>query len=127
MRKIIMYGVFVIAVLLNIYLIFVWTPEDFSVNEKSEGTVYTYSPVRTMDKDEILKRLSDDEKETLKLTLEKLSTFDMENIEENLEKGNEEDVRKAFALMNRRLPSDDYEKVKEILGEFININEIEKL
>lgn len=127
MKKIIMYGLLAVAVVLNAYLIFIWTPKDFTVDEESQSTISTYSPVYKLDREEISKRLSEDEKENLKLILEKLSIFDMENVNEFLNKGDEEDVRKAFSLMSRRLSSDDYKKVKEIFSEFINISEIEKL
>lgn len=126
MKKIIIYGFMVIAIVINIYLIFIWTPDNLD-DLKSQSVIYTYKPTYTFDKDEILKKLSDNEEDELKHILEKMSVFDMECVKKYLNQGEEEDIRKAFSIMKRRLSVNDYRKIKEIFDEFMDMSIIEKV
>lgn len=126
MKKIIIYSVMSIAVMMNVYLVFIWSPEEFIDNVESKSVIYTYKPTYTFDKEEVVRRLSDDKSE-LKSILGRMSVFDMECVKSYLNKGEEEDMKKAFSIMKRRLSNDDYRKVKEIFGEFIDIRIIEEV
>lgn len=127
MKKNIIYIVMVIAVMMNIYLIFIWSPEEFIDNSESQSVIYTYKPTYTFDKEEVERKLSSDEKSQLKSILEKMSVFDMECVKTCLDQGQEEDMKKAFLIMKRRLSMEDYKRVKEILGEFMDMSTIEEL
>lgn len=126
MKKIIIYSVMSIAVMMNVYLVFIWSPEEFIDNVESKSVIYTYKPTYTFDKEEVVRRLSSDKGE-LKSILGRMSVFDMECVKSYLNKGEEEEMKKAFSIMKRRLSNDDYRKVKEIFGEFIDIRIIEEV
>lgn len=126
MKKIIIYSVMSIAVMMNVYLVFIWSPEEFIDNVESKSVIYTYKPTYTFDKEEVIRRLSGDKGE-LKNILGRMSVFDMECVKSYLNKGEEEEMKKAFSIMKRRLSNDDYRKVKEIFGEFIDIRIIEEV
>lgn len=127
MKKYIIYIVMFIAVIMNIYLIFIWNPEEVIDNSESQSVIYTYKPTYTFDKEEVERKLSSDEKSQLKSILEKMSVFDMECVKTYLEQGEEEDIKKAFLIMKRRLSMEDYNRVKEILGEFMDVSIIEEV
>ena len=126
MKKI-TYIVLIGAILINAYLLFLWQPEEASVSCESQNVVYSYKPIYRIDKDKIEKNISDNEKEEIEAIMNRLSIVDIETIKETLNKEDEESVREAFKLMERRLPRNSYNRLREVYGEYINLDIIDNI
>lgn len=96
--------------------------DDSIENEENEGV-----PVFKVASSKILGSLSLLDKEKLLVIGTKLAPLDYVRIKEYLYMDDrDEGVKNAILLLKERLSDEDYEKVKEIMDEYINIDSIEK-
>lgn len=119
----------ILTLIVNIYLIFYWQPQekDFAKENASEEVVSYKSNIYKIDKNQILKRISSDDKKDLEKILKKLSTLDMGKIKEYFEDTNDDEgVVNSFLLLKKRLTNDDYKKIEEISDSYLDINQIHK-
>ena len=127
MKRILTIIFMVFALSMNIYLVFYWQPKDTKVivGEKNDSvSVLSYSKsIYTVDKNNILNILSEDDKKDLMKIIYKLSTSDIGKIEEAFKLDDENiGVINAFKIFNSRLSTQDYIKLREIFSKFIDID-----
>lgn len=129
MKKILIYLFLTFTIITNIYLIFYWEPQNkVVIQEEASKEVISYSKsLYKLDKDEVLKRLSPDNKKDLEKIIKKLSTFDLGKIQEYYEDSDEEEgIINIFTLLKKRLTTEDYKKIQEISSPFVDITSINK-
>ena len=93
MRKIVIYLLLVCAVIINIYLIFYWEPQNRVINQEevsNETLSYSKSAYK-LEKEKVLEQLSSDDRKDFEKIIKKLSTFDIGKIKEYYENSNEEE------------------------------------
>ncbi|MGL4570318.1 MAG: hypothetical protein ACRCVJ_04570 [Clostridium sp.] len=79
-------------------------------------------------KEEIIDRLTFKEKTKLLSVANKMSAVDVERIKESLmNKGEKEGSVEALKVIKRRLTTEDYKDVKDILSPYINIDLLESI
>lgn len=83
-------------------------------------------PVFKVSKSKIKDSLTLADKEKLLSIAAKLSAIDYEKINKYLETGSDEDIRNTIKLLKSRLSDKDYEKVKEVVEKFINMDAVEQ-
>lgn len=129
MKKIFIYLIITFTLIVNIYLIFSWQPQEKNVaheNTSEEVVSYKNNLYKT-DKNQILAKLSSDDKKDLEKILKKLSTLDMGKIKEYFEDSNDDEgVVNGFLLLKKRLADEDYKKVEEISTPYLYIDQIHK-
>lgn len=129
MKKIFIYLIIVFTLIVNIYLIFCWQPQEKNItHENTSDEVVSYkNNLYKIDKNEILTRLSSDDKKDLEKILKKLSTFDMGKVKEYFENSNDDEgVVNGFWLLKKRLAGEDYKKVEDISASYLYIDKIHK-
>lgn len=78
-------------------------------------------------KEDILTKLSKEDKKVLRNTVKKLSISDYVTIVNSIKNNGElECCLKITNILKERLNEEDYEKIKIVLGEYVNINILEK-
>lgn len=88
----------------------------------------TNAKIFNIEKEEIIDRLSLGEKTKLFTIAKKISTVDVEKIKDSLkENGEKEGIIEVVRVLKRRLKSDDYNEVKNILSPYINIEFLESM
>lgn len=129
MKKIFIYLIITFTLIVNIYLIFCWQPQGKNVaHENTSEEVVSYkNNLYKIDKNQILARLSSDDKKDLEKILKRLSTLDMGKIKEYFEDSNDDEgVVNSFLLLKKRLADEDYKKVEEISAPYLYIDQIHK-
>lgn len=129
MKKIFVYSVMIVTLIINIYFIFYWQPQEKYVahENKSEEVISYQNNLYKIDKNQILVSLSSDEKKDLEKIFKKLSTLDMGKIKEYFEdKNDNEGVVNSFLLLKKRLAEEDYKRVEEISAPYLDIDQIHK-
>ncbi|WP_315081627.1 hypothetical protein [uncultured Clostridium sp.] len=127
MKRILTITFMCFALLMNIYLIFYWQPKDAKAiiaRNNDSVSVLSYSKsMYTVNKNNIMNILSEDDKKDLTRIVYKLSTSDIGKVEEafNLEDENEGLIT-AFKVFETRLSTQDYKKIRNIFSEFIDID-----
>lgn len=127
MKKISIYLFLTLTIVINIYLIFYWDPQSkVVIQEEVSKEVVSYSKsLYKLDKEEILKQLSPDNKKEFERIIKKLSAFDMGKIQEYYEDPDEEEgIINIFALLKKRLTTEDYKRIQEISSPFVDISRI---
>ncbi len=98
-----------------------------STNKKEE-TQATNAKIFNINKEDIMGKLSLAEKTKLLTVVNKISTVDVEKIKDSLKKnGEKEGITEVVRVLKRRLKSDDYNEIKNILSPYINIDFLESL
>ncbi|AOR22616.1 hypothetical protein [Clostridium taeniosporum] len=127
MKKIITIIFMIFALLMNIYLIFYWKPNDTKLvniknNDSVEAVSYSKS-IYKVNKNIIMDVISDEDKKQLNIIMDKLSTSDMGKIEEafNLDDENK-GIIQAFKIFKTRLSIQDYLDLRNIFSKIIDIN-----
>jgi hypothetical protein len=129
MKKIFIWLILILTVSINIYLVFFWQPEGKrTTQENSSKEVISYDKnLYRIDKNEILEKLSSDDKRNLEKITKKLSTLDIRKIKGYFEDSNDEKgLINTFVLLKKRLSSDDYKKIEEISNSFLDVDKINK-
>lgn len=98
-----------------------------STNKKEEAQA-TNAKIFNINKEDIIGKLSLAEKTKLLTVVNKISTVDVEKIKDSLKKnGEKEGITEVVRVLKRRLKSDDYNEIKNILSPYINIDFLESL
>ncbi|MCI1478428.1 MAG: hypothetical protein LKH93_15180 [Clostridium beijerinckii] len=129
MKKVLMYLVLVPTIIINIYFLLYWQPQDEnSAKEVVVQETVSYSkPLYKINKEKALSQLSTDNKKELEKIIKKLSAFDIGKIKEYYEDTNDnESLIEIFKILKRRLTTEDYKKIQEISSSFLDIQEINK-
>ena len=147
MRRAYLFLIF-ITVILNMYLIFIWSP----YSNKTYNTITTYNDTNNLidvdntlninnedyreifkesslffSEENLIESLSEDESKELNHILCKLSTSDLGkwiDLKNNLDN---KSIIEFFRVIQRRLGFEDYEKVKSIIGRIIDVDRTEAL
>ena len=124
MKRIITYLILVLAVIINIYLIFYWEPQNRVINQEdvsSETLSYSKSLYK-LDMENVLEQLSSDDRKDFEKIIKKLSAFDIGKIKEYYENlSEEESIKKIFTLLKKRLTTEDYQRMKKISYPFLDL------
>ncbi|MBK1811417.1 hypothetical protein JHL18_12385 [Clostridium sp. YIM B02505] len=100
--------------------------DDYESRIFDEKTVPTVS-IFKIDKNTILNKISMADKAKLIYLSRKLSIADYDYIQEDLKSSNEIEASKdIFSILKKKLSDNDYEKVKNILSPYIDVDYIEK-
>ncbi|AWK50682.1 hypothetical protein DIC82_06460 [Clostridium beijerinckii] len=129
MKKITIYLILVFTVIINIYLIFYWEPENRVVNkEESSKAAISYSKsVYKLDKEKALEKLSPADKNDFEKIIGKLSAFDLGKIKDYYEDSNDEEgTVNIFKLLRKRLTTEDYKQIHEISASFLELERIDQ-
>ncbi|WP_026887532.1 hypothetical protein [Clostridium beijerinckii] len=129
MKKILIYLVLVSTIIINMYFMLYWQPQDENAAREVgvQETVAYSKPLYKINKEKALNQLSTDNKKELEKIIKKLSSFDIGKIKEYYEDTNDnEDLIEIFKLLKKRLTTEDYKKVEEISSSFLDIQEIDK-
>jgi hypothetical protein len=127
MKRIVMYMLLVCAVIINIYLIFYWEPQNRVINQEevSKETMSYSKSVYKLEKGKVLEQLSSDDRKDFEKIIKKLSTIDIGKIKEYYENSNEEEsVKSIFTLLKKRLTTEDYQRIKEISCSFLDLERL---
>jgi hypothetical protein len=96
--------------------------EEYSVEDETVQTMSIFK----VDKSTIISKLSVTDKAKLLYISRKLSSADYSNIQDDLKSSNElEAAEDIFKILKNRLSSQDYNKVKNILAPYINVEYID--
>lgn len=130
MKRIFVYFILILTIIINIYLLFYWNPGKLN-NDKGdyskEVLSFTKSPYK-VDKSTMLEKLSSDDKKDIEKVIKKLSAFDVETIREYFNDANEQEgIVNIFKLLKKRLLIEDYKKIEEISSKYIDIDNINKI
>lgn len=128
MKRFVVCVTLIFTLIVNICLIFYWQPQEKNIENKniSKEVVSYEKNLYKIDKNQILEKLSSDDKKDLEKILKKLSTLDMGKIKENFEGSDNDGIIKSFMLIKKRLADDDYKRIEEISSPFLDIDEIHK-
>jgi hypothetical protein len=127
MKKSAMYLLLVCAVIINIYLIFYWEPQNKVINQEevSKETLSYSKSVYKLDKGKVLEQLSSDDRKDFEKIIKKLFTFDIGKIKEYYENSNEEEsIKNIFRLLKKRLTTEDYERIEKISYSFLDLERL---
>lgn len=130
MKKVFIFITVMFALLLNVYLIFYWYPEEKNSNKEeiSKETVSYTQSIYKVDKNDILKQLQTEDKKNFESILGKLSAFDLGKIKEYVQDSDEQKgIKNIFVLLKKRLTNEDYEKIKEISSKFLDMDAVDQL
>lgn len=133
----------IITVFMNMYLIFMWHPNE-NLEEAAINTYKNESDISTNQLDEdsnilesgesfylnqinLLEDINEDDMKELNDILNKLSTSDLSKWIKVKQDENNENLIEFFKLIKKRMNSDDYEKVKRIIGKNIDVDRIEAI
>ncbi|WP_160678396.1 hypothetical protein [Clostridium sp. C8-1-8] len=96
--------------------------EEYSVEDETVQTMSIFK----VDKSTIISKISVADKAKLLYISRKLSSADYSNIQDDLKSSNElEAAEDIFKILKNRLSSQDYDKVKNILAPYINVEYID--
>ena len=129
MKRFFTYLFLMCAVIINIYLIFYWQPIDNKGIEENKNTeVIAYSKsLYKMSKEKVLDKLEDKERKELETIIYKLSAYDIGKLKNYIEDSDEDKgLINTFKLLKKRVPGEDYNRIKEISAIFLDISELEK-
>ena len=97
-------------------------PEKYSINDETVQTMSVFK----VDKSAIMSKIGVADKAKLLYISRKLSSSDCNNIEDDLKSSDElEAAEDIFKILKHRLSSEDYQKVKNILSPYINVEYID--
>jgi predicted Zn-dependent protease len=116
MRKSAMYLLLLCAVIINIYLIFYWEPQNKVINQEkvSKETLSYSKPIYKLEMETVLEQLSSDDRKDFEKIIKKLSTFDIGKIKEYYENSNEEEsIKNIYRLLKKRLTTEDYKRIEK--------------
>lgn len=100
---------------------------ESTVNSQEKNLINEEENLFKVDKEEILTKLSEDEKKNLKKLTKKLSINDYVNIIYSIKnKGELECCLKITAILQSRLSEEDYKEVRVIFEPYINVDLLEK-
>lgn len=129
MKKIFIYIIMIFTLVINIYFIFFWQPQEKNVAHGSaaEEVISYKNNLYKIDKNQILASLSSDDKKDLEKIFKKLSTLDMGKIKEYFEDSNDDEgLINSFLLLKKRLAAGDYKRIDEICAPYLDIEQIHK-
>ena len=127
MRRIGAYLLLVCAVIINIYLIFYWEPQNRVIDQEevSNETLSYSKSANKLELGKVLEQLSSDDRKDFEKIIKKLSTFDIGKIKEYYENSNEEEsIKNIFRLLKKRLTTEDYQKIEKISYSFIGLERL---
>ena len=127
MKKIVLYSFLACMVIINMYLIFYWQPQNRVINQEevSKETLSYSKSVYKLDKGKVLEQLSSDDRKDFEKIIKKLSTFDIGKIKEYYENSNEEEsIKNIFRLLKKRLTTEDYERIEKISYSFLDLERL---
>ena len=123
------------TIIANMYLIFGWTP---SINDIAVNSYENINDIKSIDKEEIpeevsfyfnpdegIEALDESDVEEMNTTLKRLSTSDLSKWSELKNDKNNDKVMEFFKLIKKRMTSDDYEKIKSVIGKIIYVDRVE--
>lgn len=129
MKKIIIFIMFTLTLIMNVFIVLFWNPYTDKKDNDTESTV-VFNDTRTLckvDSIRLLEELDNMQLKELDKVLSPLSTFEIELVKEEINTCNQEEIIKAFKKLKRRLPESEYKRVKEILSPFIDIEELDNI
>ena len=123
MKKIVTYLLLLCAVIINLYLIFYWEPQNKVISQEVSKETISYSKSESkLDIEKALEQLSPNDRKDFEKILKKLSTFDIGKIKEYYESSTEEeDMKNIVNLLRERLTTEDYQKIKKISYSFLDL------
>ena len=124
MKKVAIYLILVCAVIINIYLILYWEPQNTVINQEevSNKTLSYSQSTYKLESRKVLDQLSSDDRKDFEKIIKKLSTFDIGKIKEYYENSNQdESIKSIFTLLKKRLTTEDYERMKKISYSFLDL------
>ena len=127
MRRIGAYLLLVCAVIMNIYLIFYWEPQNRVIDQEevSNETLSYSKSANKLELGKVLEQLSSDDRKDFEKIIKKLSTFDIGKIKEYYENSNEEEsIKNIFRLLKKRLTTEDYQKIEKISYSFLDLERL---
>ena len=130
MKKFSTYLLLVCAVMINIYLVFYWNPQNKVINQDkdSKETISYSNSIYRLEPEKALEQLSSDDRKDFEKIIKKLSTFDIGKIKEYYEDSNEkEGIKNIFELLHKRLTTEDYKRIREISHSFLDLEGIDEV
>ena len=127
MKKIVLYSFLACMVIINMYLIFYWQPQNRVINQEkvSKKTISYSKSLYKLDKGKALEQLSSDDRKDFEKIIKKLSTFDIGKLKEYYENSNEEEsIKNIFRLLKKRLTTEDYERIEKISYSFLDLERL---
>ncbi len=125
MKRKFIYLFLTFVIITNIYLIFCWEPQNKITTQKylsKENISYSESLYK-LDKEKALEQLSADDKKDFEKIIKRLSTFDIGKIKEYYKDSNEKQgMMNIFALLKKRLTTQDYKKIERISSSFVDLD-----
>ena len=124
MKRIVMYLLLLCVVIINVYLIFYWEPQNRVINkeEVSKETISCSKSAYKLDMKKALEQLSPNDRKDFEKIIKKLSTFDIGKIKEYYESSNEEEgIKNIVNLLRKRLTTEDYQRIKKISYSFLDL------
>ena len=123
MKKIATYLLLLCAVIINVYLIFYWEPQNRVISQEVSKETISYSKSASkLDIEKALEQLSSNDRKDFEKIIKKLSTFDRGKIKEYYESSNEEEgIKSIFRLLRKRLTKEDYQRIKKISYSFLDL------
>lgn len=124
MKKIVIFIIFILTIIINTFLILAWNGE-VNIDNNSKQAFNSTIVTDNTEKLKFLNNLNNDEISMLNDCIKNLSQVDIERIKQNLDNGNIEDVTAAFELMEKRLSDKEYNKVKQLFKQQLELNNIQ--
>ncbi|MGG7176911.1 hypothetical protein ACQPU1_04945 [Clostridium paraputrificum] len=149
MKKLLIVGIMLIALIGTIYTLFIWEPkgsrneviqntinevqsrrnsdnsdiDDLSRNNEVDDVPTINKSIFKIEKSLIEKNINKDDMVIVNNIIKKMSTVDIGKIEEVIQYEDEEEgVREAFKVLKKRLTTEDYQVLENILGQFIDFS-----
>jgi hypothetical protein len=126
MKKVLMYLLLTILMIINVYLVFFWNPQDKGITkEVVSKEVFVQNSLYKIDRYKILDQLSSDDKREFEKIVKKLSSYDIGLIKQYYENPDEEEgLVNIFKVLKRRLAVEDYRRIEEISSQFFDLDKI---
>ena len=123
MKKIVTYLLLLCAVIINMYLIFYWEPQNKVISQEVSKETISYSKSESkLDIEKALEQLSPNDRKDFEKIIKKLSTFDIGKIKEYYESSDEKKgVKDIVNLLKERLTTEDYQRIKKISHSFLDL------
>ena len=124
----------VTALSITVYSVVFWEPGNIQLSFKTnDESIEAMSEVNEIEHEEksilkidrelIKEKISNEDRQKMKLIKNKLSIVDLSRIEDEMDKENEEEgIRNTLNILSRRLSEDDYKRVKIILEPYIEFS-----
>lgn len=128
MKRIVMYLFLIFAVIINIYLIFYWEPQNRVINQDgiSNEVLSNSKSADKLEMGKILEQLSSNDRKDFEKIIKKLSTLDIGKIKEYYENSKEDEgIKSIFRILKKRLTTEDYERIKEISYSFLDLERLD--